>query len=78
MYVLKITLVSVSMVGSGFRKLNIKVFSLGLGCCSPTYTITKYFILLVTTCCSVNNAGVMKVADRACRLHSFYLTELYR
>lgn len=30
MYVLKITLVSVSMVGGGFRKLKIKVFSLGL------------------------------------------------
>lgn len=46
MYVLKITLVSVSMVGGGFLKLRSKVFSLGLGCCSPMYTITKYCIFV--------------------------------
>lgn len=41
MYKLKISLVSVSMVGGGFRKLKSEAFSLGLGCCSPMYTITE-------------------------------------
>jgi len=85
MYELKISHVSVSMVGGGFRKLRTEAFSPGLGCCSPNNRLYNNRIINLPIFIGHYLLYHKQRSPEGCRLyrllcnwrlHSFYLTKL--